>query len=134
MLPLRTHLADKELLWVTFPTADALSALADDDLLHAFHPTTRNVPNLLRNAVLAVRVFARRRPAAVVSTGAAVAFPFFVLGWLLRVPTVYIEVFDRIDTPTLTGRLCQPFASRMLVQWEEQLALYPRAQVVGTLL
>jgi UDP-N-acetylglucosamine:LPS N-acetylglucosamine transferase len=134
MLPLKPHLADEELLWVTFPTADALSSLAEDNVVHAFHPTTRNVPNLLRNAALAVRVFARRRPTAIVSTGAGVAVPFFVLGWILRVPTVYIEVFDRIDSPTMTGRLCRPFASRMLVQWEEQLSLYRNAQLVGPLL
>ena len=76
----------------------------------------------------------RRRPDVVLSTGAAVAFPFFVLARLLRIPTVYIEVYDRMDTPTLTGRLCRPFSSLFLVQWEEQRALYRGAVVVGTLL
>jgi UDP-N-acetylglucosamine:LPS N-acetylglucosamine transferase len=79
-------------------------------------------------------VLRRQRPDVVLSTGAAVAFPFFVLARLLRIPTVYIEVYDRIDTPTLTGRLCRPFTSLFLVQWEEQRVLYPGAVVVGTLL
>ena len=120
--------------WVTFPTADAIDLLADEDVVAAAYPTTRNLPNLVRNALLAARMLLRERPDVIVSTGAAVAVPFFVLGRLLGVPTVYLEVFDRLDTPTLTGRLCQPFADRMLVQWEEQEQLYRSPVVVGPVL
>jgi hypothetical protein len=69
-----------------------------------------------------------------VTTGAAVALPYFVLGRLLGRRTVYIEVFDRIDSPTLSGRLCRPFTDLMLVQWPEQAELYNDAVVVGPLL
>ena len=69
-----------------------------------------------------------------VSTGAGVALPFFVLARLRRVPTVYIEVFDRIDSPTLTGRLCRPFTTRFCVQWPEQESLYKDSIVIGPLL
>ncbi|WP_342782409.1 PssD/Cps14F family polysaccharide biosynthesis glycosyltransferase [Vallicoccus soli] len=120
--------------WVTFDTADARSLLEGEDVVWGHHPTTRNIPNLLRNTVLAARMMLRERPAAVVSTGAGIAVPFFVLGRALGVPTVFIEVVDRIETATLTGRLCRPFATRVLVQWEEQRALYPGATVVGPLL
>ena len=61
--------------WVTFPTADALDLLADQDVVAASYPTTRNVPNLLRNAVLAVRMLLRERPDVIVSSGAGVAVP-----------------------------------------------------------
>ena len=120
--------------WVTFPTPDATSLLADEHAVWAHHPTTRNVPNLLRNLVLAVGVLRRERPAVVVSTGAGVAVPFFVVARLLRIPTVYVEVYDRIDSPTMTGRLCRPFSSLFCVQWPEQVKLYRRAVVVGPLL
>ena len=120
--------------WVTFATPDAMSALEGRDVVPCFHPTTRNVPNLLRNTRLAWRVLRSERPAVVISSGAAVAVPFFVVARLLRVPTVYIEVFDRIDSRTLTGRLVRPFTSRFLVQWDEQRDLYPGSIVVGALL
>ena len=68
------------------------------------------------------------------STGAGVAFPFFVVGRLLRAKTVYIEVYDRIDLATLTGRLCYPISTLFLLQWDEQRRSYPRGEVVGTLL
>ncbi len=73
------------------------------------------------------------RPDVVVSDGAGVAFPFFVVARLMRIPTVYLEVYDRIDSPTLTGRLCRPFSSLFLVQWEEQRQFYPGARVIGGL-
>lgn len=121
--------------WVTFDTADATSILAaEQDVTWAFRPTTRNIPNLLRNTWQSVKVLRRFRPTVVVSTGAAVAFPYFLLGRLLGVRTVYIEVFDRIDTPTLTGRLVRPFTDAMLVQWPEQLGLYDDALELGPLL
>lgn len=121
-------------MWVTFRTPDAESALDGEQVRWAFHPTTRHVGNLLRNTWLAARVLRERRPRAVVTTGAGVALPFFALAWLLRIPTVYIEVYDRIDTPTLTARLCRPFTRLFLAQWEEQRAFMPTAITVGPLL
>jgi hypothetical protein len=120
--------------WVTFDTPDAVSLLAGEAVVWAHHPTTRSLTKLVRNTVLAWRVLRRSRPDVIVSTGAGVAVPFFVLGRLFGVPTVYIEVYDRIDTPTLTGRLCRPFTTLFLVQWEEQRRLYRDAVVVGPLL
>nr|MBA2575500.1 UDP-N-acetylglucosamine--LPS N-acetylglucosamine transferase [Euzebyaceae bacterium] len=76
----------------------------------------------------------RERPDVIVSNGAGVAFPFFVLGRLLGIRTVYIEVYDRIDSATLTGRLCYPLSDLFLLQWEEQRQQYRKGQVVGRLL
>lgn len=134
LLALRPWYRNRPRCWVTFDTPEALSLLRDEEVIPAHHPTTRNLPNLLRNALLAWTVLRTRRVAAVVTTGAGVALPFVVLAWLRRIPTVYIEVYDRIDTPTLTARLCRPFLSAMLVQWEEQRRHYPEATVVGRLL
>lgn len=119
--------------WVTFATPDAVSLLDGEDVVWAHHPTTRNVPNLLRNFVVAWRTVRRVRPDIVVSNGAAVAFPFFVIARLHRVRTVYVEVYDRIDSPTLTGRLCQPLSDLFLLQWEEQRRLYKKGVVIGRL-
>jgi UDP-N-acetylglucosamine:LPS N-acetylglucosamine transferase len=121
-------------VWVTFDTPDAVALLADEPVVWAHHPTTRNLPNALRNLALAFRVFRRERPDVVVSDGAGVAFPFFLAAKLVRVKTVYIEVYDRIDSRTLTGRLCEPITDLFCVQWEEQRRLYPRAKLIGTLL
>jgi UDP-N-acetylglucosamine:LPS N-acetylglucosamine transferase len=123
-----------ERLWVTFEKPDAVSLLREEQVAWAHHPTTRNVRNLLRNFFLAWRLLRRHRPDVVVSTGAAVAFPFFLLARLLRIKTVYVEVYDRIDLPTLTGRLCHPLSDLFLLQWDEQRRFYPRGELIGKLL
>ena len=121
-------------VWVTFDTPDAVSLLEGEHVDWAYHPTTRNVKNTLRNLWLAWRVLARERPDVVVSDGAGVAVPFFLLAKLRGIRTVYVEVYDRIDTRTLTGRLCYPMTDLFCVQWEEQRRLYPRSRLIGTLL
>jgi UDP-N-acetylglucosamine:LPS N-acetylglucosamine transferase len=134
LITLEPWWSQRDTAWVTFPTEDSLSKLAGKRTYFAYYPTTRNLKNLIRNTLLAVRVMLKERPDVVVSTGAGVALPFFVLARLGRIPTVYIEVFDRIDHATLTAKLCRPFTTRMLVQWDEQKDLYAGSTVVGRLL
>jgi UDP-N-acetylglucosamine:LPS N-acetylglucosamine transferase len=134
LLALRSWWEDRERSWVTFPTPDARSQLSGERVTWAYYPTTRNVPNLIRNMGLAFRLLRKEKPSVILSTGAGVAVPFFVLGWLRGIPTVYLEVYDRIDSPTLTGRLCRPMTRLFLVQWEEQRKFYPGSIVVGPLL
>jgi len=100
----------------------------------AHHPTTRDVGNLLRNSAQARLVMRQVRPDVVVSTGAAVAYPYFLFARAAGVPRLYLEVYDRIDSSTLTGRLCRPHASVFAVQWPEQQALYKDSVVVGPVL
>lgn len=126
--------SEHERHWVTFDKPDAQALLAEEAVSWAFHPTTRNIPNLLRNFTVAWRVLRSFRPDVVVSTGAAVAVPIFYLARLLGMRTVYIEVYDRIESATMTGRLCRPVTDLFLVQWPEQRRLYRGAQVVGELL
>ena len=132
LMPLRPWWSRHDRTWVTFDTPTA-SQLGDDPVVFAHHPTTRNLANLLRNLVLAWRVLRRERPDAVVSTGAGVAVPFFLVARLLGIRTVFIEVYDRIDSRSLTGRLCLPLSDLFLVQWERQRELYGRGTVIGGL-
>lgn len=134
LLVLRSWWERHARIWVCPETPDVVDRLQGERLIASYTPTTRNLLNMLRNLRLAVRVMRRERPAIVVSAGAGVAFPFFVIAWLFGVPTVFIEVYDRVDSPTLTGRLCGPFTTRRIVQWEQQLRFYPDALHVGPLL
>lgn len=120
--------------WVTFNTTDAISALEGEEVYWAYHPTTRHPWNAFRNLLLSIKVLRSVKPEAVISTGAGVALPFFITARLMGISTVYVEVYDRIDSPTLTGRLCRPLSSEFCVQWDEQLQVYPGATVIGPLL
>ncbi|TDQ54858.1 UDP-N-acetylglucosamine--LPS N-acetylglucosamine transferase [Actinorugispora endophytica] len=131
--PSRPWWNEHERFWVTFRTPDATSTLKGENVRWARRPTTRHIGDLIRSTLLAVRVFTRHRPAVVVSTGAGVALPFFVMAKLLGVPTVRIEVYDRIDTPTLTALLCRPSTSLLPAQREERRESTPASITAGPL-
>ena len=87
-----------------------------------------------RNIGVAWRVLRKERPDAVVSTGAAVAVPFFIIAKLLGIKTVFIEAYDRITMPTLSGRMCYPMSDLFVVQWDEQKKTFPEAVNIGHIL
>lgn len=121
-------------VWVTFDRGDSRSLLADEEVVIAYSPTNRNVPNLVRNLWLAFRVVRRRRPRVVLTTGAGVAVPFAWIGRLLGAQVVYVESVTRIEGPSLSCRMIRPVASRVYVQWPELVEKVPGARYSGSVL
>lgn len=117
MLCLEPAWSDMDRCWVTLDAADANHVLADERVVVARGPTNRSVRALLHNMRLALRVVRRERPDAIVSTGAALALPFFLAGKLSGAKLVYVESLTRIDRLSLTGRLVYPLADAFFVQW-----------------
>lgn len=134
LLRLRRWSEQHVVRWVTFELPDAVSNLSGSDVTWAYHPTTRNVKNTLKNAVLAFREMRRFRPDLVVSSGAGIAVPFFWIAKLFRVKTVYVEVIDRIDTRTMTARLASPVTDLFVAQAPSQVDLFPGSHLIGPLL
>lgn len=124
---------DKERFWVTFHKEDANSILEGEQVYHCYYPTNRSLKALLINTRLAWNVLRKERPDVIVSSGAAVAVPFFYLGKLFGMKTIYIEVFDRIDKPTMTGKMVYPVTDRFIVQWEEMKQVYKKAINLGSI-
>ena len=133
LLQLRDGWAREQRHWVTFDTPDARSLLSGEAVTFAAHPTNRNLPNLVRNFFLAIRLLRRKRPRAILTTGAGVAVPFCWLGRLRGSRIVYIESFARVDSPSLTGRLVHPVAHDFFVQWPEVCQFFPKAKYRGAL-
>lgn len=124
---------DKDRFWVTFDKEDARSILENEKVIPCHYPTNRNIKNLIKNTFLAIRVLLKEKPDLIISSGAAVAVPFFYIGKILGAKLIYIEVFDRIDKPTVTGKLVYPIADKFIVQWEEQKKVYPKAVNLGSI-
>ncbi len=93
----------------------------------------KNPLRLLRALWATMRIFRREDPAAVVSTGAGIAIPAFLLARLGGRRTLFIETFARIRRPSMSGKVCYRLADRFLVQHEALLAFYPRARFLGAL-
>ncbi len=124
---------NREHFWVTFDKQDARSILKDQKVYPCYYPTNRNLVNLIRNTFLAVKVLRKEKPDLIISSGAAVAVPFFWIGRLMGCKTIYIEVFDRYTSATLTGRLVYLVTDRFIVQWDEMRKVYPKAVNLGSL-
>lgn len=120
--------------WVTLPGADSGHLLADERVVLGHGPTNRSIVNLLRNLVVAWRTIRRIRPDAILSTGAGLAVPFFLVGKLLRRRLVYVESVTRIETLSLSGRLVYPLADRFFVQWPQAARHRRRAEHAGSVL
>ena len=99
---------DKERFWVTFDKEDARSLLEGEKVYPCYYPTNRSLKALVKNTKIAWDVLHKEKPDLIVSCGAAVAVPFFYIGKMMGAKVVYIEVFDRIDKPTMTGKMVYP--------------------------
>jgi UDP-N-acetylglucosamine:LPS N-acetylglucosamine transferase len=134
LFALRPWWARHDRRWVSFRKPDVESLLVGETVAWAAHPVTRNLPNALRNLGLAWKTLRDYRPDVVISSGAGVAVPFFAVARLLRIPTVYLEAYERVETASLAGKLCYPMTDLFLLQWEEQRRNFPRGVLVGQLL
>ena len=124
---------DKERFWVTFDKEDARSLLEGEKMIPCHYPTNRSLKALIKNTRLAIRVLKKEHPDLIISTGAAVAVPFFYIGKLMGAKVIYIEVFDRINHSTMSGRMIYPIADKFIVQWEEMKKIYPKAVNLGAI-
>lgn len=124
---------NKNRFWVTFDKEDAKSLLKDEKIYTCHFPTNRNIKNLVKNTVLAWNILRKEKPDLIISSGAAVAVPFFYLGKIFKAKLVYVEVFDRIDKPTITGKIVYPITDKFIVQWDEQKNVYKNAINLGSI-
>ena len=117
--------------WVSFDKPDANALLKDEKLYHCHYPTNRNVKNTIKNTFLAIKLLVKEKPDVIISTGAAIAVPFFYIGKLFGCKTIYVEIFDLLDAPTMTGKLVHPITDEFIVQWESLKDVYSHSKNLG---
>ena len=124
---------NKNRFWVTFDKEDAKSLLENEKVYPCYYPTNRSIKALIKNLKVAYKVLKKEKPDLIISSGAAVAVPFFYIGKIMGAKLIYIEVFDRLDKPTMTGRMVYPITDKFIVQWEEQRKVYKKAINLGSI-
>lgn len=132
MLALEPAWSDLDRTWVTLRSTDVEYLLEGEDVVYGHGPTPRNVGNFFRNLRLAWRVLREQNPEVIVSTGAGLALPFFLLGRLQRRRLVYVESITRVEKLALTGRLVYPLTDAFFVQWPS-LSSRRRARFHGSI-
>lgn len=84
------------------------------------------------NIFLSLYYFIRYNPDLVYTTGAHTSVPMCYLAYLFNRKVMFVEVYDRIITKTLSGKLVYPIANTFIVQHKESLKLYRRALYMGS--
>jgi len=133
LLRLRPACEGFEATWVTLPAPDTDYLLREERVIHGRGPTNRSLRALGANLWLAWRVVRRERPEAIVSTGAALAVPFFLFGKLFGARLIFVESLTRTAALSLSGRLVRPLSDAFFVQWPD-LARATGARFAGRLL
>lgn len=85
------------------------------------------------NFFYACYIWAKERPNYVITTGTAIAYPFYLLAKLLHKRFIYIETLGNPKGTLLFSRLVDKHADVFLVQWEEKVKMYHNAKYIGRL-
>ncbi len=91
--------------WATFETSQSRSLLAGEPVDYVPFVGGRDPGNVLRNAPVAWQILRRHRIDTVISTGSAVALPFFAVARVRGLRCHYVESAARSEGPSMTGSL-----------------------------
>jgi len=91
--------------WATFDTPQSRSLLSGEDVDFVPFVGGRDPGNVLRNVPVADRILRRHRVDTVVSTGSAMAIPFYAVGRARGLRLHYIESAARSDGPSKSARV-----------------------------
>lgn len=130
LMRLRPWWSRLDRFWVTFDKPDSRELLAGERVYWASGPTNRDLGKAWVNLLLARTILSTERPDLLVSNGAGLAVPFFVVGARRGTALVWIEVPNRVDGPSLTGRLLAPLCDATVATRGEQRAFLPHATLL----
>lgn len=83
------------------------------------------------NFFKSIYLFFKYKPDLVYTTGAHTSVVMCYLAKIFRKKIVFVEVFDRINNPTLSGRMVHKIANLFIVQHEELLNKYSNSKYIG---
>lgn len=132
---LRSFWKKYDRFWVTNQGLDTDYFLKNEKIYYGFFPDSRNIINAVRNLFLAIKILKAEKPGILLSGGAGIAVPFFIIGKLFfKTRLIFIEPYDFTQYPSLTGRIVYNFVDLFLIQHDFQKKWYPKAKYWGSLL
>lgn len=83
------------------------------------------------NFFKSIYLFFKYKPDLVYTTGAHTCVVMCYIAKLFKKKIIFVEVFDRINNPTLSGRMVHRIADTFIVQHEEMLEKYEHSKYIG---
>jgi beta-1,4-N-acetylglucosaminyltransferase len=131
---LRPFWKKHERFWVTDQGLDTDYFLKNERIYFGFFPDSRNIINAVKNLFLAINILRKEKPNILLSSGAGITVPFFIIGKIFhKTKLIFIEPYDFIQYPSLTGKIVYHFVDLFLVQHNFQKRWYPKAEYWGQL-
>lgn len=78
-----------------------------------------------------IKILIKERPDVIIGCGGEATLNLFYLAKIMGKKLIYVESLARIENISLTGRLIYPISDLYLVQWEELLEKYGKAEYWG---
>jgi UDP-N-acetylglucosamine:LPS N-acetylglucosamine transferase len=133
LLALEPWWAQHRTTWAVVKAPDTQAVLPDRQTIWVKERSADRPVGAIAGFFEALRVLKRVRPELIVSAGSGVAIGFFLAAKLLGIPTFWVDTFNFIRSPSLSGRICSRLASEVLVQRPSMLKAHPHAIVLGEL-
>jgi UDP-N-acetylglucosamine:LPS N-acetylglucosamine transferase len=79
------------------------------------------------------KILTKERPGLILSTGAGPVVPFALIGKFLGIRTIFVETFNRVMEPSLSGRIMYYLADQFFYQWKSLQRFFPKGVYGGPL-
>lgn len=89
--------------------------------------------SLFYNFALAIKLFFKYKPIAVLSTGPMICFPFFIVSKLFGSKSIFLETWSRFYSKSFTAKIVYPFVDHFYYQNIELSVFYPNGKYSGRL-
>lgn len=121
--------------WVTKKDIDSLFYLKKEKVYYGYFPETRNTLNFIKNFFLAFKILKKEKPKILISSGAGIALPFFIVGkFFFNTKLIFIEPYDFVHYPSLTGKIVYNFVDLFIILHSIQKKWYPKATMIKNLI
>lgn len=88
-------------------------------------PLGTNPVRMFKSLFVFFKIFSTEKPEIIISTGAEIAIPAFIIGKLFfRSHNIFIESFCRVSSKSGSGKICYHFSDLFLVQWPQLIEKY----------
>lgn len=117
--------------WITDKGGDVDYLLKSEKVYYGYFPESRNIINAIKNFFLGLKILKKEKPDLLFSCGAGITPPMFLAGKILGIKLIYMEPYDFIKYPSLSGRLIYPLVNKFLVQHRIQKKFFKKTEYWG---
>lgn len=105
--------------WMVCEGPDTKELLKIENKIYWVKQTKRNPMSYIKSLIQFIKILKKEKPTLLVTTGANLGAVAVHAAKLLGIKSVFLELTARVENLSLAARLSRPFATHLLVQWEE---------------